>query len=122
MAYRSTANSVTGVSPSLLFLGRDVNAVPVVDSHAPFLPSLREYADILDSVEIKKSPPPPKESWLKVQPGDKVLIRRHVRNKLQPGFESDWEVVQQIEKVVQVKKNGRTKSVNIDDIVFQNRE
>lgn len=124
LAYRSAVNSSTGKSPALLFLGREINGVPVFPkpSERECLLSESEYADILDDVDLKKALHPHSslpDTFPEFHPGDFVLVRRHVRSKLQPIFDADWKVTAAYEGCVSVEKNNVHRTVNVHDVVLQ---
>ena len=122
MAYRTSVQSSTGQSPALLFLGREIREAPVFegDNNGLVVPSEEEWAEILDSVECKKAEIKRQNlSCDYFHPGDIVMIRKHVRSKLQPTFDPDWRVTNVGHKCVTVQKNNLTKTINFDDCVLQ---
>ena len=120
MAYRTSVNSVTGQTPALLFLGREIQSTPVFQAKTSDLPNLSEWADILDQVDLQKSHQPQKEVSHSFKPGQRVMARRHVReSKLQPRFDLDWTILEIFEGCVKIQKDNIQKTVNISDIVAQ---
>lgn len=125
-AYRSSCNSVTKHSPALLFLGREINSFPVFQNAElnNFLPSEREFAEILDDVDLHKASKSVSSQSSYCQqfvPNDLVLVRSHVRSKLQPIFDADWRVIAVYDGCISVQKKDKHKTVNIHDVVLQKR-
>lgn len=120
MAYRTGKHSLTGETPALLFLGREIRQLPIFEGRPQNLPTEQEFADILDQVDLNKAT----KAHPDVQPsfnyGDIVLLRRHTKgHKLQPSFDPDWTVLKDFGGCVQVEKNGLQKVVNIRDVAPQ---
>lgn len=123
MAYRTSQNTTTGQTPALLFFGREIKERPVFDDNAPDLPTMSQWAEILDAVDLKKSRITYEESEPPsgIECGDTVLVRRHVRSKLQPTFDLNWKVIQVYNKCVKVEKDNIIKTVNFDNIALQKK-
>ena len=120
MAYRSSINSVTGQTPSMLFFNRELPQAPLFSCDIPSFPSRSQWMDILDDVDLTKAVrkvPNTEDFMSQFEAGDQVLVRTFVRpHKLQSQFEPGWTITALYNGCAEVSNGRRTKVVNFCDI------
>lgn len=125
MAYRTSICSTTKQTPALLFFNREMPEAPTFQCVPPTFPSPREWAELLDDVDLAKArrTHPADDSLTPFTVGDNVMVRAFVRNnKLCPRYEPGWIVDQVYPGSVKVHNNNNIcKVINNSDIVLQKK-
>ena len=117
MAYRTAINKTTGVTPCVLFFGREMKSLRTLVEKCPDIMGDLQKAELLDTVEMNKIRQH-SEEITPLKEGQQVLLRHFTGHKLQPKFQSGWIVSRQLGKSVEINRLGKIRRVNIGDLAL----